>query len=142
VFAAEKTANAGFQLDWNKLRIMNPMYFVIVLLLAVLYIFYKRSGQIPKKAAAEYLKNGALVIDVRSVAEFESGHLVQAINMPLDEIEACAPSLVKDKSQVLLLHCQSGIRSRMAVQRLAAIGYTKVFNLGSYERAFRVVCGK
>jgi len=118
------------------------MYFYVVLALALLYIIYRRSGQIPRKAAAEHLKNGALVIDVRSAAEFDSGHLSQAINMPVDEIETFATSQVKDKHRVLLLHCQSGIRSGMATKRLARIGYSNVFNLGSYERAFRIVSGR
>lgn len=121
---------------------MDPIYLYVVLALAVLYIFYKRSGQIPRKAAVEYLKNGALVIDVRSAAEFEAGHLSQAINMPVDDIETFATSQVKDKGRVLLLHCQSGIRSQMASKKLAKIGYLNAFNIGSYERAFRIVSGR
>jgi rhodanese-related sulfurtransferase len=121
---------------------MSEKYFLVVIVLAVLYILFRRAGQISQKAAAEYLKNGALVLDVRSAAEFESGHLTQAINMPLDQIEALASVEVKDKSRVMLLHCQSGIRSRSATKRLANVGYTNVFNLGSYERAFRIASGR
>jgi phage shock protein E len=64
------------------------------------------------------LKNGALVIDVRSSAEFNSGHLPKAINIPLEEIEIVLPRRVKDASQVLLLHCQSGMRSGAAKTKL------------------------
>ena len=51
-------------------------------------LFSKRSGQISIKEAQAHLKNGALVIDVRTPGEFISGHLPGAINLPLDEIEA------------------------------------------------------
>ena len=55
----------------------------------------------------------------------------QAINIPLDEIEAGAPKRLKDKNQTLLLHCASGMRSGMAQRKLTGLGYTNVFNLGS-----------
>ena len=85
------------------------------------------------------MKNGALVIDVRSRGEFSAGHLPRAINIPLDEIAAAVPQRVPDKNQVLLLHCLSGTRSGMAKSTLKSLGYANVFNLGSYQRAGRVV---
>lgn len=118
---------------------MSWIPFAIVVALAGGYMYVKRSGQISSKEAAEYLRNGAMVIDVRSANEFESGHILQAYNMPLDRIELIAPSTVKDRNQVLLLHCSSGVRSRMAKKRLEDIGYKHVFNLGSYERAGKIV---
>jgi len=105
-------------------------------------LMMKKSGQIPAKDALEKLRNGALVIDVRSPGEFSSGHLARAINIPLDEIESALPKRVKDKSQVLLLHCASGMRSGMAKSKLTAMGYTNAFNLGSYGRAEKIVNGK
>jgi len=61
------------------------------------------------------------------------------INLPLDDIENALPSRIRDKNQVLLLHCQSGMRSAMTVKKLKGLGYTHVFNLGSYGRAARIV---
>ena len=115
------------------------MYFLIVLILAIAYILFKRSGQVPQKEASQYLKAGAMVIDVRSPSEFDSGHLIQAYNMPLDRIEVLVAGTIKDKNKVLLLHCASGIRSSMAKKRLLEIGYKNVFNLGSYSRAEKIV---
>jgi len=113
---------------------------VIVLVIVVaIYSILKRASQIAPRRAAAYLKDGALVIDVRSAAEFSSGHLPNAINLPLEEIETALPRRVKDKNQVLLLHCQSGMRSGMAKTKLAGLGYANAFNLGSYARAMRIV---
>src|ERR1039458_3205566 len=119
---------------------MNWTPSVIALLVVVtIYSIWKRATQISTKRAVAYLKDGALVIDVRSSAEFSSGHLSNAINLPLEEIETALPRRVKDKDQVLLLHCQSGMRSGIAKSRLTGLGYANAFNLGSYARAARIV---
>jgi phage shock protein E len=107
---------------------------VIAAIVAVIFMM-KQSGQISAKDALDKLRNGALVIDVRSAGEFSSGHLAKAINIPLDEIETALPKRVKDKNQALLLHCASGMRSGMAQKKLISLGYTNSFNLGSYGRA-------
>ena len=112
--------------------------FVLVAVIALAYAF-KRARQISSTDALEFMKSGALVIDVRSANEFSSGHLPQAINLPFEEIEILLPGSVKNKNQVLLLHCQSGMRSGAAKTKLKALGYANVFNLGSYARAARIV---
>jgi phage shock protein E len=122
---------------------MSPWIgFIVVLVLALAYMYMKRSGQISSKEAVDYLRDGAMVIDVRSANEFESGHILQAYNMPLDRIDVLVPSAVKDKNKVLLLHCSTGVRSGMAKKRLEEMGYKNVFNLGSYERAGKIVMEK
>ncbi len=106
---------------------------------AVVVFLLQRSGLISPRAARAYLNQGALVVDVRSPGEFGSGHLSAAINLPLDEIATALPRRVPDKNQVLLLHCQSGIRSSLAKQKLRRLGYARAFNLGSFARARRLV---
>jgi phage shock protein E len=88
------------------------------------------------------LRNGAVIIDVRNPNEFESGHLMQAQNLPLDRIEMLATSVIKDKNKPLLLHCSSGVRSSMAKKKLEDLGYKNVYNLGSYERAGKIITGR
>lgn len=111
---------------------------VIAAIVAVIFMI-KRSSQISANDALEKLKAGALVIDVRSAGEFSSGHLAKAINIPLDEIETVLPKRVKDKGQVLLLHCASGMRSGMGKGKLKGMGYTNAYNLGSYGRAEEII---
>ena len=107
------------------------------ILAAVVAVFFwmKKAGQISPQEARTYLKKGALLIDVRSPGEFKAGHLPSAINIPLGEIETALPRRTHDKNQVLLLHCQSGMRSSAAVTKLKRMGYANAFNLGSYGRA-------
>jgi rhodanese-related sulfurtransferase len=111
-----------------------PLISLLAVVLAV-----KRSGRISRKAAAEYLRNGAVVIDVRSAGEFTAGHLPMAVNIPLSEIDTVIARKVNGKDQVLLLHCQSGGRSGAAQRRLKALGYEHAYNLGSYARAAQII---
>jgi rhodanese-related sulfurtransferase len=104
-------------------------------------LLLKRAGLISPRDAHTYLQTGALLIDVRTPGEFSSGHLPNAINLPLDQIESSLPSRVADKSQVILLHCQSGMRSGLAKRKLNRLGYSKAYNLGSYGRAEQIVTG-
>ncbi len=117
----------NWMINWTPLLIIAAVVAVVFMM--------KKAGQISARDAIEHLKHGALVIDVRSPGEFNSGHLAKGINLPLDEIETALPERVKNKNQVLLLHCASGMRSGLARQKLRAMGYTNVFNLGSYRRA-------
>ena len=105
---------------------------------AVVFIL-KRTGQISARDALVHLRDGALIIDVRSPGEFNSGHLPGAINLSLDEIETTLPAKVKDKSRPLLLHCASGMRSAAVQRKLKGMGYPNAFNLGAYGRAERIV---
>jgi phage shock protein E len=114
---------------------MNWKTVLVIAAVVAVFFMMKKSGHISAKDTLEKLKNGALVIDVRSPGEFSSGHLAKAINIPVDEIEMALPKRVKDKNQVLLLHCASGMRSGVAKQKLKGMGYTNAFNLGSYGRA-------
>lgn len=118
---------------------MTLNFLLIVAAVVVIIFMLKQAGQISPQAALAHLKNGALVIDVRSPGEFASGHLSVAINVPLDEIETALSQRVKDKNQVLLLHCLSGTRSGMAKTKLKRMGYLNVHNLGSYGRAENIL---
>jgi phage shock protein E len=118
---------------------MNWTIVIIVVAALAVLVLLKRSGQISAKDARVLLKNGALLIDVRSTGEYNSGHLGKAINLPVEEIEWSLPRRVRDKNQALLLHCQSGMRSGLAKKKLNALGYANVFNLGSYGRAAQIV---
>ena len=117
------------------------IYFV-ALICVVGFMFMRRSGQVPVKDATEYVRQGAMIVDVRTPVEYSRGHLSQSFNMPLDELDSLLPAKVKDKERIILVHCQTGLRSRKAKERLEKIGYKNVYDLGSYERAFKVVTGK
>jgi rhodanese-related sulfurtransferase len=124
--------------------IINTYWIIYFLTLGGLlaFMFIRRSGQVSRRDAAELLRKGAVVIDVRKASEYGSGHLSQAFNVPVDEIEGFSSERLKDKSRAILVHCKTGLRSKKAKEKLTRMGYRNVFDLGSYERAFRIVSGR
>lgn len=120
---------------------VNWIGLLIVAAIAIVMIFVRRAGQIRVDEARRLLGEGAVVVDVRTAAEFSNGHLQKAINIPLDEINAVFPRRFPDHDKKILLHCQSGMRSGVARKRLIALGYPNAFNLGSYSRAAQIIKG-
>jgi phage shock protein E len=77
-------------------------------------------------------------IDVRTPEEFNQGHVTPALNMQPEEILAGVGSLNLPKDAVIYLYCRTGRRAGIALETLAADGYTEVVNLGSFETALAV----
>lgn len=76
----------------------------------------------------------SLWIDVRTVEEYNAGHLEGAINIPYDEIEQKIQAVAADKTADIQLYCRSGRRSGIALESLRNLGYSKVTNAGAYEQ--------
>jgi hydroxyacylglutathione hydrolase len=64
------------------------------------------------------------VLDVRSASEWSAGHLAEAVNIPLGELEARLAEVPRDRP--LVVHCQSGARASMAAALLRARGVERV----------------
>ncbi|MCM0605680.1 MAG: rhodanese-like domain-containing protein [Xanthomonadaceae bacterium] len=79
----------------------------------------------------ELIKSGAVIVDVRSAAEFSNGHAAKSINIPLDRISQEKSKLDLDKPVIVC--CASGTRSGMAVGLLMAQGFKTVLNAGSWN---------
>ena len=70
-----------------------------------------------------------LLVDVREIDEFSDGHIPDAINVPLNEIEQNAEVMLP-KDKILYVYCRSGQRSGAAVRMLKELGYEQVYNIG------------
>ncbi len=73
------------------------------------------------------------VIDVRSAAEFDTGHIEGAVNIPHNEIGTRIAEVTDDKDQAIVLYCRSGGRAGIALAALQKLGYTQVENAGGYQ---------
>jgi phage shock protein E len=80
-----------------------------------------------------------LLIDVRTQAEWNKGHLKGAILIPYDRIREKIGNVVINKSQRIYLYCRTGRRSQIAKETLNKMGYKDVVNLGSLEDASRIM---
>jgi rhodanese-related sulfurtransferase len=84
------------------------------------------------RSIEELLKDGAVIVDVRSKGEYASGHLRKSINIPLDSLKNNLGRLKKDKPVITC--CASGMRSRSAKGMLKSYGFTEVVNGGSWMK--------
>ena len=99
--------------------------------LVALNILYGRVRQVPVTKVRELVENHAFIVDVRERIEFEAGHLVNAINIPLSELRERMNEIPKDRP--VYLHCRSSQRSYNAYMALQNKGFKNVFNIsGSY----------
>lgn len=89
-------------------------------------------GMGPKIDLAELVKEGAIILDVRSKNEFASGHIKNAINISVDSLTSNLAKL-KDKNQPIITCCASGMRSSAAKSILKSNGYTNVHNGGAWS---------
>lgn len=79
----------------------------------------------------------AAVVDVCSPAEYASGHVTGARNVPLQELEAKLAGVVKNKNVPVVLVCASGMRSRRAVAIAKKLGYENAHSLNGGMGAWR-----
>ncbi|MFA5524661.1 MAG: FAD-dependent oxidoreductase [Tissierellales bacterium] len=87
--------------------------------------------QVPVYKVRELVESGACIIDVREKDEYEAGHIINAINIPLSEIRQRTSEIPKDVP--VYLHCRSSQRSYNALVALQHIGYDNLYNIsGSY----------
>lgn len=71
-----------------------------------------------------------MIIDVRTPSEFKEGHIPDAWNVPLAELDVLAKTLMPDKNIPYLIYCRSGNRSLQAITILSSLGYTNLYDLG------------
>jgi len=85
------------------------------------------------------IKDGAVVIDTRTVGEFSQGHVEGALNIPYNAIAAKIGAHTEDKSRQIIVYCHSGARSGAAKRALVHAGYTNVVNGGSLHRMRKIL---
>jgi rhodanese-related sulfurtransferase len=72
-------------------------------------------------------KPNLVILDVRTVSEYEEGHIEGAINIPVQELEDRIEEI--SKKDKLLVYCRTGNRSSQAINILESSGFTKIFHM-------------
>ncbi|MBP1577848.1 MAG: rhodanese-like domain-containing protein [Oscillospiraceae bacterium] len=76
----------------------------------------------------------AVILDVREQQEYDSGHIPNAVLLPVGSItEQTAAEVIPDKESVVLVYCRSGNRSKTASAALAELGYSKIYEFGGIK---------
>jgi rhodanese-related sulfurtransferase len=91
----------------------------------------------PTQAVQLINREKAVVVDVCGPDEYAAGHVVGAKNLPLGDLEAKLPGMVKNKATPVVLVCASGMRSRRAVAVARKLGYENAHSLSGGLAAWR-----
>ena len=92
----------------------------------------KLFGLGPKVEFSELVKQGAIIVDVRSKGEFASGHIKGSVNISVEQLGQNLQKL-KNKNKPIISCCASGMRSASAKSILKSNGFTEVYNGGSWR---------
>ena len=85
----------------------------------------------PKADYAMLVKQGAVILDVRTKGEYSGGHIKGSINISVDQLSNNLNKL-KDKNKPIITCCASGMRSASAKSILKSNGFVEVYNGGSW----------
>ena len=115
--------------------------FPLVLSLTLLSSCGTRTGssagyrQISMDEAVKTMKDekNYIILDVRRPDEYSEGHIPGAINVPNEEIGSAEIAELPDKSQLILVYCRSGRRSKEASEKLVKLGYTGIVEFGGIQ---------
>ncbi len=88
----------------------------------------KVSGSEAKKFIEE---QGAILVDVRTKAEYDDGHIDGAMLISLDELEGVVEEKLENKDTPVVVYCRSGRRSGIAAEILLSKGYKSIYDLGA-----------
>ena len=71
-----------------------------------------------------------VIVDVRTQAEYATGHIANAVLIPVDQVAQLAPDQLTDKQQLIFVYCRTGARAAQGSAMLVQLGYTNVYDIG------------
>ena len=103
----------------------------LIFLIARSFVTAKLSGvkDLGTNDAVRMINDNALVLDVRLEKEFATGHIENAVHIPVGALEARIRELEKHKGSPVIVNCQTGNRSMFAAKILRKHGFENVYNL-------------
>jgi rhodanese-related sulfurtransferase len=113
---------------------------VVLAIAVVVYEMRMRSEGLRAVSPQELIRlmnQGALVLDLRPLEQYQSGHLNGARQMSSDQIVSAGDTLKKHKEKTVVVYDDSGSLGAAAVRQLAAQGFTRVFALRGGLAAWR-----
>lgn len=103
---------------------------VVILALLVHNLAVGGKGSVDPLAATDLInRRDAVVVDVRPAADFAKGHIINAMNLPMNGFKNQIAVLQKHKDKPILVSCRSGAQSTAACKELRKEGFSEVYNL-------------
>jgi rhodanese-related sulfurtransferase len=120
-----------------------PVHYIIFAGFIVIIVVFQRLNnrgiaQVDAKTAHEMTKDsGIAILDVRTLPEFQGGHIRGAVLIPVDEIASRIGSFVQNKNRQVLVYCLTGNRSMVASRMLRRNGFKHIMNLKGGIKAWK-----
>ena len=127
--------------QFNSFVVNNwPLFLALLIILVLLARTWIGPGAVRSVRPTEALQlinhHNALVVDVRSDKEFQEGHILNALHIPLGVLSSRMAELEPYKAGPIILVCRSGARSAQAAGTLKKQGFTDVHNLSGGNLAW------
>jgi rhodanese-related sulfurtransferase len=114
----------------NHLELVAALVVILVLLAQNLIAGGTGRDAVDPVRATELINHeDAAVVDVRPMADFHQGHIIGAINIPMNGFANQLKQLEKHKNRPIVVNCRSGAQSAAACKTLRKQGFEKVYNL-------------
>ena len=118
-------------------KILCSILIIILLVIGVILMLSKKDKNIENEMRIKHVSMDEIVqimnentdyiiLDVRTIAEYNEGHIPNAICIPNETIGNNTISELPDKEQLILIYCRSGNRSKQAAEKLKKLGYTNL----------------
>ena len=122
----------------------KTIYIILILIIIVggiILILNRNDEDIEKEIGIKYVSmneivqimnenKGYIILDVRTIEEYNEGHIPNAICIPNETINEDITKRLPNKEQLILIYCRSGNRSKQAAQKLNRLGYTNLVEFG------------
>lgn len=114
---------------------------IIVIVVGVIFMLNRKDENIENEVIIKHVSmddivqimnenKNYIIIDVRTVAEYNEGHIPNAICIPNETIGNDIINELSNKEQLILIYCRSGNRSKQAAEKLKQLGYTNLIEFG------------
>ena len=114
---------------------------IVIIALGVIIMLNKKDKNLENAVTIKYVSMNEIVqimkenenyiiLDVRTVEEYNEGHIPNAICIPNETIGNNKIDELPNKEQLILIYCRSGNRSKQAAEKLKKLGYTNLIEFG------------
>lgn len=117
-----------FEFIGNHWYLFLALFVILGLLTHNLIVGGKGSVE-PLQATEMINRRDAVIVDVRPAADFANGHILNAINVPMNGFRNQIQTLQKHKTKPVIINCRSGSQSSIACGQLRKAGFPEVYNL-------------
>lgn len=122
-------------------KIILLIIIAIIIIMGVVFRMNKKEKNIENEVVIKHVSmndivqimdenENYIILDVRTQAEYNQGHIPNAICIPNETIDENVVNKLPDKNQMILVYCRSGNRSKQAAEKLKKLGYTNLIEFG------------